>query len=123
MYERHETGKIGEDIATKYLEQNGYEIIQRNFECKIGEIDIIAKDKDEIVFVEVKTRASALYGQPKDAVDKTKKKHIYKSAEFYIYIRHLENQPVRIDVVEVYKKQGKFKVHHIKSAITERPLH
>ena len=121
MYERHETGKIGEDIATRYLEQIGYEIIQRNFECKIGEIDIIAKDKEVIVFVEVKTRASALYGQPKDAVDRTKKKHIYKTAEFYIYIRHLENYPVRIDVIEVYKKQGKFMVHHIKNAITERP--
>ena len=121
MYERHETGKIGEDIATRYLEQIGYEIIQRNFQCKIGEIDIIAKDKDEIVFVEVKTRASALYGQPKDAVDITKKKHIYRSAEFYIYIRHLENYPVRIDVIEVYKKQGEFKVHHITNAITERP--
>lgn len=121
MYERHETGKTGEDIATKYLEQIGYEIIQRNFECKIGEIDIIAKDKEEIVFVEVKTRASALYGLPKEAVDQTKKKHIYKSAEFYIYIRHLENYPVRIDVIEVYKKQGKFKVNHIKNAITERP--
>lgn len=121
MYERHETGKIGEDIATRYLGQIGYEIIQRNFECKQGEIDIIAKDKDEIVFVEVKTRASTLYGQPKEAVDRTKKKHIYRSAEFYIYIRHLENYPVRIDVIEVYKNQGKFKVHHIKNAITERP--
>lgn len=121
MYERHETGKIGEDIATKYLEQIGYEIIQRNFECKIGEIDIIAKDKDEIVFVEVKTRASALYGFPKEAVDQTKKKHIYRTAEFYIYVKHLENYPVRIDVIEIYKKQGKFKLHHIKNAITERP--
>jgi len=121
MYEKHETGKIGEDIVAKYLEQIGYEILQRNFECKIGEIDIIAKDRDEIVFIEVKTRASALYGQPKDAVDRTKKKHIYRSAEFYIYIKHLENQPVRIDVIEVYKKQGKFKIHHIKNAITERP--
>ena len=121
MYERHETGKIGEDIATRYLEQIGYEIVQRNFECKIGEIDIIAKDKEEIVFVEVKTRASALYGLPKDAVDLTKKKHIYRSAEFYIYIKHLENTPVRIDVIEVYKKQGKFRVYHIKNAITDRP--
>ena len=112
MYFKQKTGKIGEDIATKYLEQSGYEIIQRNFECKQGEIDIIAKDKDEIVFIEVKTR---------DAVDENKQKHIYNSSEFYIYIRHLENFPVRIDVIEVYKKQGKIKVHHIKNAITEKP--
>lgn len=121
MYERHETGRIGEDISVKYLEQIGYTIIERNFECKQGEIDIIAKDKNEYVFVEVKTRASVSYGKPKEAVDTTKKKHIYRSAEYYVYAKHLENEPVRIDVIEVYKKQGKFMVHHIKQAITERP--
>lgn len=121
MYERHELGKIGENIAIKYLEQIGYEILQRNFECKQGEIDIIAKDKKEIVFVEVKTRANTLYGKPKEAVDAIKQKHIYKSAEFYIYIKHLENYPVRIDVIEVYKKKEKYVVNHIKKAITERP--
>lgn len=121
MYERHEIGKIGENIATKYLEQIGYEILQRNFECKQGEIDIIAKDKEEIVFVEVKTRANMLYGKPKEAVDTIKQKHIYKSAEFYIYIKHLENLPVRIDVIEVYKKKEKYFLNHIKNAITEKP--
>lgn len=121
MYERHETGRIGEDISVKYLEQIGYTIIERNFECKQGEIDIIAKDKNEYVFIEVKTRSSVSYGKPKEAVDTTKKKHIYRSAEYYVYLKHLENEPVRIDVIEVYKKQGKFTVHHIKQAITERP--
>lgn len=121
MYEKHETGKLGEDIAAKYVERIGYEIIQRNFKCKQGEIDIIAKDGEEIVFIEVKTRLSMLYGQPKDAVDKRKKKYIYRSAEFYIYIRKLEKYPVRIDVIEVYKKQGRFKINYIKNAITERP--
>lgn len=121
MYERHETGRIGEDISVKYLEQIGYTIIERNFECKQGEIDIIAKDKNEYVFIEVKTRSSVIYGKPKEAVDTTKKKHIYRSAEYYVYLKHLENEPVRIDVIEVYKKQGKFTVHHIKQAITERP--
>lgn len=121
MYERHETGKIGEDIAVRYLEKIGYKILDRNFECKQGEIDIIALDKEEIVFVEVKTRASALYGLPKEAVNKIKKKHIYQSAEFYVYLNHLENTPIRIDVIEVYKKHGIFKVHHIKQAITEKP--
>lgn len=121
MYERHEVGRIGENIAAKYLEQIGYKILQRNFECKQGEIDIIAKDKDEIVFVEVKTRANMLYGKPKEAVDTIKQKHIYKSAEFYIYIKHLENLPVRIDVIEVYKKKEKYFLNHIKNAITEKP--
>ena len=121
MYQRHETGKIGEDIAVSYLNEKGYQIIERNFECTQGEIDIIAKDKKELVFIEVKTRASVLYGLPKEAVDKTKKKHIYKSAEYYIYLKHLENAPIRIDVIEVYKKNDKYKLNHIKQAIIEKP--
>ena len=121
MYQRHETGKIGEDIAVKYLQEKGYQIIERNFECRQGEIDIIAKDKEEIVFVEVKTRTNENYGKPKEAVDKTKKKHIYKSAEYYVCLKHLENQPIRIDVIEIYIKQEKYLLNHIKQAITERP--
>ena len=123
MYERHETGKIGEDIAVKYLQEKNYQIIERNFECKQGEIDIIAKDKEEIVFIEVKTRANILYGKPKEAVDKTKKKHIYSCAEFYVFLKKLENSPIRIDVIEVYKRKQKYLVNHIKQAITERPKH
>lgn len=121
MYERHETGKIGEDISVRYLQQIGYTIIERNFECKQGEIDIIARDKEKLVFVEVKTRSSVVYGKPKEAVDKTKKKHIYRSAEYYVYSKCLEDEPIRIDVIEVYKKREKFMVHHIKQAITEKP--
>ena len=121
MYQRHETGRIGEDISAKYLQQIGYQIIERNFECKQGEIDIIAIDKEELVFVEVKTRTGEVYGKPKEAVDKTKKKHIYKSAEYYIYLKHLENKLIRIDVIEVYKRKEKYLLNHIKQAITEKP--
>ena len=121
MYNSHELGIQGENVATKYLLSQGYKIIERNFYCYFGEIDIIAKDKNEYVFIEVKTRSSAIYGKPKEAVDTTKKKHIYRSAEYYVYLKHLENEPVRIDVIEVYKKQGKFMVNHIKQAITEKP--
>lgn len=121
MYERHEIGKIGEDIAIKYLQENNYTIIERNFECKQGEIDIIAKDKKELVFIEVKTRSNEHYGKPKEAVNEIKKKHIYKASEYFVYIKHLENMPIRIDVIEIYKEQKKCKLHHIKNAITERP--
>ncbi len=121
MYERHEIGKIGENIAVTYLLQNGYIILERNFECKQGEIDIIAKHKNEIIFIEVKTRSSALYGLPKESVNNIKKKHIYKSAEYYVYKNNLENEPIRIDVIEIYKKHGKFKLLHIQNAITDKP--
>lgn len=116
MYTRHITGKIGEDITVKYLIKNGYKILERNFECRQGEIDIIALDKDELVFIEVKTRSTFFYGSPSEAVNEIKQKHIYKSAEYYVYSRHLENERIRIDVIEVYKKNDKFVINHIKQA-------
>lgn len=117
MYERHITGKLGEDLAVKYLEKQGYKIIERNFECKQGEIDIIALDKKEIVIIEVKTRKCLEYGKPIEAVDENKRKHIYKAVEYYLYIRKLEKRYVRIDVIEVYIKNNKYYINHIKQII------
>ena len=117
MYTRHELGKEGEEEATKYLERQGYKIIQRNFECKQGEIDIIAKDKNEYVFIEVKTRQNRHYGMPCEAVDARKQKHIWNATKYYLYIHKLENQYVRFDVIEVYKKKGRVYVHQIKQII------
>ena len=117
MYERHITGKLGEDLAVKYLQEKGYKIIQRNFECRQGEIDIIAKDKDEFVIIEVKTRKCLEYGKPAEAVDDKKQKHIYKAAAFYLYIRKLEKAFVRLDVIEVYIKDKKYYINHIKNII------
>ena len=99
-------GKFGEDEAVKYLEQKGYKILDRNFSCKRGEIDIIALDKDEIVFIEIKARISLKYGLPSEAVTKNKLKHIYKTAEYYLYTRNLINENTRIDVIEVYIKNN-----------------
>ena len=116
MYERHITGKIGEDIAIKYLQSKGYKIIERNFQCKQGEIDIVALDKQEIVIIEVKTRKCLEYGKPAEAVDYNKRKHIYKAAGYYLYIKKLEKNFIRIDVIEVYIKENKYYIKHIKKA-------
>ena len=116
MYERHITGKIGEDIAIKYLQSKGYKIIERNFQCKQGEIDIVALDKQEIVIIEVKTRKCLEYGKPAEAVDENKRKHIYKAAGYYLYIKKLEKHFIRIDVIEVYIKENKYYINHIKKA-------
>ena len=117
-YKRHITGKEGEDIATEFLKQNGYQIIERNFQTRHGEIDIIAKDKREYVFIEVKTRKNNKYGQPIDAIDERKIKHLKMSIHYYLYIHHIENNYIRIDVIEVKYEGSKIKVHHIKQAIT-----
>lgn len=117
MYIRHETGKLGEDLAVKYLEKVGYKVIERNFTCKQGEIDIIAIDKSEIVFIEVKTRTNIKYGSPAEAVDSIKQKHLVKAVKYYLYSRHLEKEFVRIDVIEIYIYEHKYRVNHIKQII------
>ena len=95
-------------------EKIGYKIIERNFLSRQGEIDIIAKDGTEYVFVEVKTRSSNFYGKPAEAVNEVKKKHIYKTTKYYLYIHNLENAFVRFDVIEVCFKCGKYKLRHLK---------
>lgn len=115
-YKRHLLGKEGEDIASKYISKIGYNILARNFRCKQGEIDIIAKDKDEIVFIEVKTRKNKMYGRGVDAVDWLKQKHIYKTSAFFLYIKRWEDITVRYDVIEVYEDK-KYYINHIKNAI------
>ena len=81
-------GKNGEDIASNYLKDLGYNILEKNFLCRSGEIDIIAKDDEELVFVEVKSRTNYLYGHGIDAIDKNKMKNIYRTAEYYLYINN-----------------------------------
>lgn len=117
MYYKQKTGKNGEDIAIEYLEKKGYTIIERNFYCSQGEIDIIAKDKKEIVFIEVKTRRNYNYGLASEAVNRQKKKHLIESIKYYIYRNKIENTYIRIDVIEVYIKNKKAYINHIEQAI------
>ena len=117
MYQKHVTGKFGETEAKKYLIQNNYIIIESNFRCKAGEIDIIAKDveKNELVFLEVKTRNNMSYGKPAEAVTEIKRKHIFKAIRYFLHIYNLENEFVRIDVIEVYINADEtYKLNHIK---------
>lgn len=117
MFYKQGFGQNGENIAENYLKSIGYFILNRNYRCKQGEIDIIAKDGEEIVFVEVKTRSSIIYGNPAEAVDIHKQKHIRKAAEVYVYFNQLYDCYIRFDVIEIYCNKGKFTVHHIKQAI------
>ena len=120
MYKRHEIGKLGEDIACDFLIKNYYEIIERNFKCKMGEIDIIAKEGNELIFVEVKTRAQNEFGTPADAVNKRKKSHIYHVAEYYLMINKIENVFCRIDVIEVYIYGDKYKINYLKNCVQDK---
>lgn len=111
-------GHSGEYEVEQYLIKSQYKILDKNFQCQLGEIDIIALDKNkEIVFIEVKTRNSILYGYPAEAVTDKKLKHIYNTAKYYLHIRNLEDDPVRIDVIEVYIQHNYYKINHIKQVI------
>lgn len=92
----------------------GYTIIEENFRCKSGEIDIIAKEDNEIIFIEVKTRTSNRYGEPIEAVNRIKQKHIVLTASYYVFLNHLNESNIRFDVIEVLKKD-KIYVRHIRN--------
>ena len=91
MNAKQQLGKIGENLASEYLEKQGYLILERNFACRQGEIDIIAKDEKEFVFVEVKTRKSLKFGYPAEAVTNIKRKHMQKAAQYYLYKKFFIN--------------------------------
>lgn len=118
MYFRQEIGRWGEKLACEYLEENNYKVIERNFLCRQGEIDIIAKDllKKELVFIEVKTRSNLRYGNPSEAVNRGKQKHMVGAIQYYIHKNHIKNIPIRVDVIEVYIVQ-KCKINHIKQIL------
>ncbi|WP_366921651.1 YraN family protein [Metallumcola ferriviriculae] len=99
---RVDKGKRGEDAAVLHLKKFGYQIVARNFRCRYGEIDIIARDGDTLVFVEVKSRTSARFGSPFESVDIRKQKKLRQLA--VIYLQSVEEYVgnVRFDVVGVY---------------------
>ena len=109
-------GNFGENIVCKYLDKYGYDILERNFNCMQGEIDVIFKDEKEIVFAEIKTRTNVNYGFPAESVNFYKKRHILNASRYYAYINHLLNKSLRFDVIEVYITKDKPIINHIKNA-------
>ena len=112
---KKEIGNIGEIEAINYLKNLGYIILDHNFYTKSGEIDIIAKDKKEYVFFEVKCRQTNKFGKPIDAINKRKEKHILFASRYYIYKHGLEKNLIRFDAIEVYIKGKNRYVNHIKN--------
>jgi len=113
-----DVGDYGESLAENYLVSIGFVILDTKFKCKIGEIDLICKDGNYIVFVEVKSRYSSQFGTPADSVTYKKQKKIFKTAQFYIIRYMLHNNNFRFDVVEVLlnSSDNKFNISLIKNA-------
>ena len=100
-----ELGKIGEEFAANLLELQGYRILERNFRCRMGEIDLIAEKDGEISFVEVKTRRSARFGMPAEAVGAEKQRRMRRTAEFYLKSHPKQQQTADFQVIEVFCNQ------------------
>jgi len=100
-------GRQGEDLAVSLLKKKGYRILFRNYKTKLGEIDIIALDKDTHCFIEVKARNSLRFGEPLEAVSNFKQRQISKAALMFLKNNNLLNKKARFDVVSVvYKENG-----------------
>jgi len=108
-------GNFGEDEVEKFLKRQGYKILDRNYHCRFGEIDIIAIEDKCLVFVEVKTRVSGKYGNPVNAVNGMKLQHMKKTALCYINYKRLGDYPARFDIAEVFAEsdEKRFKIKKI----------
>jgi putative endonuclease len=109
-------GSEGEDLAVRFLQKKGYRIVARNYKTPVGEIDIIARDGDTIVFIEVKTRTDISFGYPFEAVNKRKRQKLKNLALLYLK-RQGKESPVRFDVLSIFcMDNGKKDIEHIKDA-------
>ena len=102
--ESYQLGQEGEGIAEQYLLKQGYQIIEKNFRSQQGEVDLIARDGDYLVFVEVKSYSYRSYGSPVGAVRKNKKQSVIHAARTYLYKKKIKDTYCRFDVVTIYRK-------------------
>ncbi|WP_289058130.1 YraN family protein [uncultured Flavobacterium sp.] len=119
MAEHNDLGKLGEDLATAHLEENGYSIIERNFVIQKAEIDIIAQKDNVLAIVEVKTRSSLDFGSPQDFVKQKKIQLLIKAVNAYINDREKDFQEdleIRFDIVAIHKNGESFAIEHLTDA-------
>ena len=113
-YTKKNLGNLGEGLAEKHLKQKGFKIIEKNYRCPIGEVDLIAKKDDLLVFVEVKTRTSDEF-DPFDSVTVKKQKKLYKLAEYYT--KNLKEVPfIRFDVIGISFLGERPEIDHLENA-------
>ncbi len=119
MAEHIDTGKKGEYIAASFLQQNGYNILEKNWTNKKFELDIVAKKGNTLFIVEVKTRHSNYLGEPEEWVSKTKQQHLVKGANAFVEYFNLDID-VQFDIITVVLNGDKHLVHHIQDAFYAR---
>jgi putative endonuclease len=114
MSQKQFIGKYGEELASQYLQDRGYLILERNWRCNLGEIDIVAKDKNRIVFVEVKTRSGIGYGHPFEAITANKVSRMRKLAAQWCSQHQQMGAKVRLDAIAILIHSGRVAVEHLK---------
>jgi putative endonuclease len=116
MSQKQFIGKYGEDLSAKYLKDRGYQIIGRNWRCNFGEIDLIAREDNLIVFVEVKTRNGSGYGHPFEAITSLKVSRLRRLAAQWCAEHQISGSNVRLDAIAVLISNGKVSIEHLKQA-------
>lgn len=111
------TGRMGESLAVEYLTDKGYVILETNYRNKIGEVDIIAYDRDVLVFVEVKTRLGINYCYAYESVDSRKQKKIANTSLMFLQKNKMSDIQVRYDVIEVYPMEEE-RINHFENAFS-----
>jgi putative endonuclease len=114
-------GKRGEDLACEELQRRGYVILDRRFRTRSGEIDIVAREGTDIVFVEVKARSDRSFGDPFEAVTWRKRRRLSQMAESYLFLRRMTAAPCRFDVVSVMEHAGSVQVDVLRHAFNFEP--
>ncbi len=114
---RKTLGKRGEDVACIYLANEGAEIVERNWHCQAGEADVIARDGEDLVFIEVKTRSSVAAGFPEEAVGHKKRRRYEQIAMEYLFSHDLPSARIRFDVLALMiSEKGQIFLKHHKDA-------
>lgn len=110
-------GRYGEDRATDYLQGLGYSILERNWRCRIGEIDIIARDRDRFVFIEVKTRSAEGFGHPFESITEAKAARLRRLVAAWCESRQVSGIKVRLDAISVLIRAGRVNIEHLKQVL------
>jgi putative endonuclease len=114
--EKRDLGRHGEQAAEQFLRAQGYEIVARNYRCSYGEIDLVARDRDTLVFVEVRTQSGPMFGDPLESVTRRKQRQIAKAAWHYVVRHRVEDQPLRFDVIGISWNNAAPQIVHVKGA-------
>jgi putative endonuclease len=109
-------GREGEAVAEQFLRKKGYKVVERNYRCSAGELDLIVLDRRVVVFVEVKTRSGRGFGSPLEAVEFRKQRKMIRAAQFFLSANKLHQRDARFDVVGIYWSGREPVVEHIENA-------